>query len=141
MRFLRVLPSVQASDYEPSCVGYGRSIRGNSNVLKVVLTRIRLACCILFHKDGLFLFLSTSNFLCTMKNLALDLKTSKNRFFSSKDEDLCFSIGFCVGAAYPRSWVQRTFVMPYDTNTQRRFFRKHTRHPRMLGRQLEGQQR
>jgi hypothetical protein len=32
----------------------------------------------------------------------------------------------------PRSWVQRHFVMPYDTTQQRKFFRKHTRHPRKL---------
>eukprot|EP00437_Effrenium_voratum_P018676 CAMPEP_0181441384 /NCGR_PEP_ID=MMETSP1110-20121109/23481_1 /TAXON_ID=174948 /ORGANISM="Symbiodinium sp., Strain CCMP421" /LENGTH=289 /DNA_ID=CAMNT_0023565269 /DNA_START=59 /DNA_END=928 /DNA_ORIENTATION=+ len=31
---------------------------------------------------------------------------------------------------YLASWVQRQFVMPYDTANQRRFFRKHTRHPR-----------
>eukprot|EP00913_Durusdinium_trenchii_P032664 g30573.t1 len=34
---------------------------------------------------------------------------------------------------YLASWVQQTFVMPYDTTSQRRFFRKHTRHPRILG--------
>lgn len=31
---------------------------------------------------------------------------------------------------YLASWVQRHFVMPYDTTHQRKFFRKHTRHPR-----------
>lgn len=31
---------------------------------------------------------------------------------------------------YLASWVQRHFVMPYDTTQQRKFFRKHTRHPR-----------
>eukprot|EP00438_Fugacium_kawagutii_P010055 Skav204550 [mRNA] locus=scaffold3346:126542:150103:- [translate_table: standard] len=31
---------------------------------------------------------------------------------------------------YVKSWVQRHFVQPYDTTQQRKFFRKHTRHPR-----------
>jgi len=31
---------------------------------------------------------------------------------------------------YLASWVQRNFVTPYDTASQRKFFRTHTRHPR-----------
>ncbi|CAE7470391.1 MSH5 [Symbiodinium natans] len=31
---------------------------------------------------------------------------------------------------YFASWVQRNFVTPYDTASQRKFFRSHTRHPR-----------